>query len=1136
MLSSVFASLPDATGVTTSSSGDVYISYNDSTELARQEAIAEFNSSGEELNSAVITVSGTYALPGALTTLSSSAALPISGTDLDLAAGSVLEMQPDGEIFDYNPGSGASARIASASAPARSPILRSTTPRPGRTSTSAVRSARRRRPSAPSRSRRIHARHGRVEQLGFRPEGELCGTGRDPRLDGDGPDGCPGPLRLRAGALGPGGQRAGDRADEPPEHRGDRGAGVVQRPRVFAPTAASLGLPTAPGIAAGGISVDADGDFLIGAGATTLLQGAPSYVAVTPNLQQYSAVPTTPFANGGSAPLPVGIAPMPGISGGALVTLPGQGAVIEDGYYEPLTNYSPAQIRHAYGVNQISFTGTGGTTVQGNSLGQGQTIAIIEQGYDPTIASDLDTFSQYYGLPEPSSTTFNFTQVYENQPGTFTPVNQIIGTIPVVNATVGETALDVEWAHAIAPEANILLVEAAYNPTTSDPYDLTDFFEAVQYATQRASVVSISYGFPEFGVTDYEQDDTNQTKYDSILQATGVTVLASSGDSGEYPAARSGDLTDKGVEYPASSPDVVAVGGTTLPLDAAGDYPTGNSTPETGWETSQYQGAGAASARSNRADMADGRRLGRRHHRQAGRPGRGLGCRRDDRLQRLHQHVRHGRRRQRVARRRRHQRRRPQWAGLIAIVDQERAALDAAPLTGYNQTLPALYALPETDFHDILTDTDPLTASLQANSGYDLVTGRGSPVANLLVPDLASYDLATQLAVSAQPPSSVTAGSGFGLKIAVEDRLGDVITSYSGTVTIALGNNPGGGSLGGTLKVNVSNGVATFSGLTLDTADTGYTLVATATGLTSATTGSFNVVAAGSSKLVVATQPPATANVDDVFGLTIDVNDAYGNLATSFDGNVTMAVASNPGDSTLGGVLTVAAVNGVASFSDLDLNLPGTGYTLTAKSSGLTSATTGSFNVGFPGYAPSQIDTAYGINQIDFGTTAGTGSGQTIAVVKAYSDPSITGDLGQFDQMFGLPAANLTIVNEQGACVPSALRRSDRQLGGRGPPSTSNGRTPSPPEPRSSWSSAARNNDSDLFAVAAAAAACRASRSSSMSWRRVRIQRRDGLRRRLHHAERPPGRHLRGRRRRAGTAWSLPRGLAERAGRRRHQL
>ena len=147
----------------------------------------------------------------------------------------------------------------------------------------------------------------------------------------------------------------------------------------------------------------------------------------------------------------------------------------------------------------------------------------------------------------------------------------------------------------------------------------------------------------------------------------------------------------------------------------------------------------------------------------------------------------------------------PIWAGLIAIADQGRALAGGTPLTGYTQTLPALYSLPAADFHDIVNGNngDP------AEPGYDLATGLGTPVANLLVPDLADYDLPSQMAIQTEPPSSVVAGTTFGLTVQVEDSLGNAVSG--GTVTVALGNDPGGATLGGTLTEPVVDGLATFT-------------------------------------------------------------------------------------------------------------------------------------------------------------------------------------------------------------------------------------------------------------------------------------------------------------------------------------
>src|SRR5262249_11545073 len=123
------------------------------------------------------------------------------------------------------------------------------------------------------------------------------------------------------------------------------------------------------------------------------------------------------------------------------------------------TGFSPSQVRHAYGFDQITFSYG---TVVGD--GSGQTIAIVDAYDDPNIASDLKAFDAKFGLADP----------------TFTKVNQSGGTtMPAADGGwASEIALDVEWAHAIAPGASILLVEANSN---SD----SDLFTAVQYAAKQ---------------------------------------------------------------------------------------------------------------------------------------------------------------------------------------------------------------------------------------------------------------------------------------------------------------------------------------------------------------------------------------------------------------------------------------------------------------------------------------------------------------------------------------------------------------------------------------------------------------------------------------------------------------------------
>ena len=148
-------------------------------------------------------------------------------------------------------------------------------------------------------------------------------------------------------------------------------------------------------------------------------------------------------------------------------------------------------------------------------------------------------------------------------------------------------------------------------------------------------------------------------------------------------------------------------------------------------------------------------------------------------------------------------------------------------------------------------------------------------------------------------PSGVTAGQGFGLTVTAEYGSGIVDPLFNGNVTVSLANIPSGGSstLGGvTLTVPAVNGVATFSGLTLNKAAAGYTLQAAsgaAGAPTAVTTSGFNVTAAAATKLVVTSQPPAS--VSSAFSFTVAAEDQFNNVDTNFSGTVTVTLATNPG-------------------------------------------------------------------------------------------------------------------------------------------------------------------------------------------------------------------------------------------------
>ena len=146
----------------------------------------------------------------------------------------------------------------------------------------------------------------------------------------------------------------------------------------------------------------------------------------------------------------------------------------------------------------------------------------------------------------------------------------------------------------------------------------------------------------------------------------------------------------------------------------------------------------------------------------------------------------------------------------------------------------------------------------------------------------------------------------------------------------------------------VSDGVATFSPLTLTKAANGYTIEATSTGLTTVTTQPFDVVPAAASKLAITTEPPRSVTAGQAFVMAVTVEDKYGNAETGYTGSVTVLILANPGRATLGERRTVAVSNGVAIFSTLTINKPDDGYTIMATDAGLAAATSSAFNVTTP--------------------------------------------------------------------------------------------------------------------------------------------------------------------------------------------
>jgi subtilase family serine protease len=363
-----------------------------------------------------------------------------------------------------------------------------------------------------------------------------------------------------------------------------------------------------------------------------------------------------------------------------------------DGYAFPLNRVvspasstvvglTPSQIRHAYGFDLLSCSSP-------NTCGSGQTVAIVDAFNDPNIQSDLNTFDSAFGLP--TCTTSN---------GCFT-IATPQGAPRTNRGWALEISLDVEWAHAIAPGAKILLVEAATN-------SFANLFGAVDYASARANQVSMSWGGGEF---------SSEASNDFHFQVSSVTFFASSGDGGH------------GIIYPSASPFVVSVGGTTLTLDSGG-----NVASETAWSGSgggisafenepsyqtNYPIPSTGGLRGNPdvsydADPASGVAVfdslgdqGFKNWIQVG--GTSAGS--------------------------------PQWAALAAIANAGRTSA----LSSTSSTTPtnvAIYHIASTsystNFRDITSGTNGSCGTIcTAGTNYDFVTGLGSPLANVLVPSL----------------------------------------------------------------------------------------------------------------------------------------------------------------------------------------------------------------------------------------------------------------------------------------------------------------------------------------------------------------------------------------------------------------
>lgn len=456
-----------------------------------------------------------------------------------------------------------------------------------------------------------------------------------------------------------------------------------------------------------------------------------------------------------------------------------------------VTTYTPAQIRAAYGMAPLPANGTSLSASQAAALGAGQTIYIIDAYHDPNVTAELAAFNQSFGLPtcstlsiasnaslplsSASKTACQLAVVYANANSAMT------SSAPAYDAGwATEITLDVQWAHATAPLARIVLIEAT-DPSTNA------LLAAVNVANAMGpGVVSMSFGAPEF---------SQSNSYDGSFSVANMTYLAATGDSGT------------GVQWPSVSGKVVAVGGTTLSNVTAG------SRQETAWSdtgggisayvsTPSYQnnavpGVGSLAHRAVadvafNADPNTGQYLavmasGASSVSWVSAGGTSLAT--------------------------------PQWAGLVAVANAQRQ-LNGQSMLGdphavlYAQigTSSASYA---GDFYDITSGSDGGCASCSAHAGYDEPTGLGSPKVSALLSQLVQSTGTNAINGNAPvvTPAAIAGTAGVALSFTAN-------VSAADPLTFSLSGQPSGMTVAGSGVVSWTKPVAGTYKVTIKATDT----------------------------------------------------------------------------------------------------------------------------------------------------------------------------------------------------------------------------------------------------------------------------------------------------------------------------
>jgi subtilase family serine protease len=347
--------------------------------------------------------------------------------------------------------------------------------------------------------------------------------------------------------------------------------------------------------------------------------------------------------------------------------------------------YVPSQIKEVYGIDPILNRATGNK----------QIIALINAYGYPNAFSDLTTFCKQFNLSTPHLVT-SLNPLPNPPPGTFNfMIKQMASNLQTDQGWSLEQALDIQWSHAIAPDASILLVQAVNSSFNA-------LLSAVSYAVSvGATVISMSWGASEF---------SGESFFDSYFNINkNIVFLAAAGDS-------------PGVIYPSASPYVLSVGGTTLTVkNTLGIY---SRNTETVWFTNSSESTGCGTSLYENKVYQNNIPFAKRTTPDVAMdadPATGVAV--YDSLYSSWLQVGGTSLSS------------PMWAGIIAISNQRRAALNKVPLSnktfaqGVYNTLPhpTVY---NSCFYDITVGS---VGTLKASVGYDPVSGLGSPSMNGLL-------------------------------------------------------------------------------------------------------------------------------------------------------------------------------------------------------------------------------------------------------------------------------------------------------------------------------------------------------------------------------------------------------------------